>query len=51
MATSVKTPNPPPAVTGLRRAALTGYRWLLLAFLLPGAVQIYLYARARRHGN
>ena len=29
MATSVKTPSPSPAVTGLRRAALTGYRWLL----------------------
>jgi peptidoglycan/LPS O-acetylase OafA/YrhL len=42
MATSVKTPSPSPAVTGLRRAALTGYRWLLLAFLLLGAVQIFL---------
>jgi MFS superfamily sulfate permease-like transporter len=42
MATSVKTPSPSPAVTGPRRAALTGYRWLLLAFLLLGAVQIFL---------
>ena len=42
MATSVKTPSPSPAVTGLRRAALTGYRWLLLALLLLGAVQIFL---------
>jgi hypothetical protein len=40
MATSV--PSPSPAVTGLRRAALTGYRWLLLASLLLGAVQIFL---------
>lgn len=42
MATSVKTPSPSPAVTGLRRAALTGYRWQLLAFLLLGTVQNFL---------
>lgn len=42
MATSVKTQSRSPAVTGPRRAALTGYRWLLLAFLLLGAVQIFL---------
>jgi hypothetical protein len=42
MASSVKTPSPSSAVTGLRRAALTGYRWLLLAFLLLGAAQIFL---------
>ena len=42
MASSVKTRSPSSAVTGLRRAALTGYRWLLLAFLLLGAVQIFL---------
>ena len=28
--------------TRLRRAARTGYRWLLLAFLVLGAVQIFL---------
>lgn len=28
--------------TGLRRAATTGYRWLLLAFLLLGAFQVFL---------
>jgi hypothetical protein len=42
MASSVKTRSPSSAVTGLRGAALTGYRWLLLAFLLLGAVQIFL---------
>jgi hypothetical protein len=42
MAPSVGTRSPSSAVTGLRRAALTGYRWLLLAFLLIGAVQIFL---------
>jgi len=42
MATSVKTPSPSPAVTGLRHASLIGYRWLLLAFLLLGVVQIFL---------
>ena len=30
------------SLTGLRRAALTGYRWLLLAFLVLGVVQIFL---------
>ena len=42
MATSVKTPSPSPAVTGPRRAAQTGYRWLLVAFLLAGVTQIFL---------
>ncbi len=42
MASSVKTRSPSSAVTGPRRAALTGYRWLLLAFLLLGGVQIFL---------
>ncbi len=42
MASSTDTRSPSPAVTGLRRAALTAYRWLLLGFLLLGAVQIFL---------
>jgi hypothetical protein len=29
-------------VTGLRRGAFLGYRWLLLAFLLAGVTQIFL---------
>ena len=29
-------------VTGLRRGAFLGYRWVLLAFLLAGMVQIFL---------
>jgi hypothetical protein len=29
-------------VSGLRRGAFLGYRWALLAFLLAGAVQIFL---------
>src|SRR5262245_44690301 len=29
-------------VTGLRRGALLGYRWALLAFLLAGVTQIFL---------
>lgn len=29
-------------ITGLRRGALLGYRWALLAFLLAGAAQIFL---------
>ena len=33
------TPGP---VTGLRRGAFLGYQWLLLAFLLAGAAQIFL---------
>jgi hypothetical protein len=32
----------PATSTGFRHAALTGYRWLLLVFLLAGAVQIFL---------
>jgi len=41
MATSVR--NPDQATTSVvRRAAHTGYRWLLLAFLLAVAVQIFL---------
>lgn len=42
MASSVKTRSSSSADTRLRRAAQTGYRWLLLAFLLLGAVQIFL---------
>jgi hypothetical protein len=41
MAASVRTSDPP-APLGLRRGALTAYRWLPLAFLLAGAVQIFL---------
>ena len=29
-------------LSGVRRYAFTGYRWLLLAFLLAGCVQIFL---------
>jgi hypothetical protein len=46
MALSVKTRSPSSAVTGPRRAALTCYRWLLLAFLLLGGVQIFLASLA-----
>ena len=35
-------PSPASAETRLRRAALAAYRWLLLGFLLLGAVQIFL---------
>jgi hypothetical protein len=42
MASSTDTRTPSPAVTGLRRTALTAYRWLLLGFLLLGAAQIFL---------
>jgi drug/metabolite transporter (DMT)-like permease len=38
-ATDASTQSTP---TGLRRGALTGYRWLLLAFLVLGVVQIFL---------
>ena len=41
MATSVRTPDRA-AASGVRRAAQTGYRWLLLVFLLAVAVQIFL---------
>ena len=47
MASSTDTRSPSPAVTGLRRAALTAYRWLLLGFLLLGAVQIFLAGLGR----
>jgi hypothetical protein len=43
MATSVRTPDQA-AASGVRRAARTGYRWLLLA-VASAAVQ---YALARR---
>jgi hypothetical protein len=39
---AVDTPATTTARSGLRRAALAGYRWLLLAFLLLGIVQIFL---------
>src|SRR3984957_14798165 len=43
MASSTDTRSPSSAVvTGLRRTALGAYRWLLLGFLLLGAVQIFL---------
>jgi hypothetical protein len=42
MASSTGTQSPETTGTGLRRAAQTGYRWLLLAFLVLGAVQIFL---------
>ncbi len=41
MASSVETASTS-SDTRLRRAAQTGYRWLLLAFLALGAVQIFL---------
>jgi hypothetical protein len=42
MASSTGTQSPETTETGLRRAAQAGYRWLLLAFLALGAVQIFL---------
>jgi hypothetical protein len=43
MASSVETrSSSSSADTRLRRAAQTAYRWLLLAFLVLGAVQIFL---------
>jgi hypothetical protein len=42
MAASARTQSPHTTETGLRRAAQAGYRWLLLAFLVLGAVQIFL---------
>ena len=42
MSASTGTRTPESTETGLRRAAQTGYRWLLLAFLALGAVQIFL---------
>ena len=42
MASSTGTRSPDTTETGLRRAARAGYRWLLLAFLVLGAVQIFL---------
>jgi hypothetical protein len=41
MASNVQTDRPS-EVSGARRAALVAYRWLLLGFLLLGAVQIFL---------
>jgi len=41
MTTSVRTPDQA-ATSGVRRAARTGYRWLLLVFLVAVAVQIFL---------
>jgi hypothetical protein len=41
MTTSVRTPDQA-ATSGVRRAARTGYQWLLLVFLLAVAVQIFL---------
>ena len=41
MATSVQTSDQA-ATSGVRRAARTGYRWLLLVFLLAVAAQIFL---------
>src|ERR1700722_20916255 len=42
MTTSTGTQSPESVKTSLRRAAQTGYRWLLLAFLVLGAIQIFL---------
>jgi hypothetical protein len=42
MASSTGTRSPESTETTLRRAAQAGYRWLLLAFLVLGAVQIFL---------
>jgi fatty acid desaturase len=42
MATSTGTESPETTETGLRRVAQAGYRWLLLAFLVLGAIQIFL---------
>ena len=42
MASSVETRSSSSTDTRLRRAAQAGYRWLLLAFLALGAVQIFL---------
>ena len=42
MASTVETRSSSSADTHLRRAAQAGYRWLLLAFLVLGAVQIFL---------
>ena len=42
MSASTGTRTPESTETGLRRAAQTGYLWLLLAFLALGAVQIFL---------
>jgi Family of unknown function (DUF6220) len=39
---SVDTTTTTSAYSGLRRGALIGYRWVLLAFLLLGVVQIFL---------
>ena len=41
MTTSVRTPDQA-ATSGVRRAARTSYRWLLLVFLVAVAVQIFL---------
>lgn len=41
MTASVRAPERA-ATSGVRRAARTGYRWLLLAFLVAVAVQIFL---------
>jgi hypothetical protein len=44
MASSIRTHDPSGATrrSGLRRHALAGYRWILLAFLLAGVAQIFL---------
>jgi hypothetical protein len=42
MASSTRTQSPHTTETGLRRGAQAGHRWLLLAFLVLGAVQIFL---------
>jgi hypothetical protein len=41
MSTSTATRTPATS-TGFRHAAFTGHQWLLLAFLLAGAAQIFL---------
>ena len=40
--TTTDTRTTAAGLTGVRRGAFTGYRWLLLAFLVLGVVQIFL---------
>ena len=58
MTSSVRTHDPSQQAerSGLQRYAFTGYRWLLLAFLLAGCAQIFLAGsrvqlRRPRHGR
>jgi hypothetical protein len=42
MSDTTQAPSRGTVPSGLRRYALAGYRWLLLAFLLAGSAQIFL---------